>query len=123
MALWIFNLARLYTLFLHIYIPNLKSVPPLFLKIYPLKCIFYEKMAKNSHYFGLQVIYRAMELKRDMLVYSIIQHVHVHLQVSTALHYENMADFVICYNKNDQKLSEFWSVKYTYILQLNDLKF
>ena len=61
-----------------------------------------------------------MELKR---VYSIIQHVHVHLQVSTALHYENMADFVICYNKNDQKLSGFWSVKYTYILQLNDLKF
>ena len=52
-----------------------------------------------------------MELKRGMLVYIIIQHVHVH------------ADFVICYNKNDQKLSGFWSVKYTYILQLNDLNF
>ena len=49
-----------------------------------------------------------------MLVHIITQHVHVHFQVSIALHYENMADFVTSYNKKDQKLSAFWSVKYTY---------
>ena len=49
-----------------------------------------------------------------MLVYIINQHVHVHLQVSITLHNENMADFVISYNKKDSKLNAFWPVKYTY---------
>ena len=30
-----------------------KSLPHLFLKIYPLKCFFYEKTVENSHYSGL----------------------------------------------------------------------
>ena len=55
-----------------------------------------------------------MDLKLGMLVYIITQHVHVHLQVSITLYNENMADFVISYNKKDSKLSAFWSVKYTY---------
>ena len=57
-----------------------------------------------------------MELTLGMLVYSIIQHVYVHLKVSTALRYENMTNFVIPYNKNEQKFSGFWSVKYTYYI-------
>ena len=61
-------------------------------------------------------ICRGMDLKLGMLVYVITQRVHVHFQVSTALHCENILDFVIFYNKNDQKLSTFWSVKYTYCI-------
>ena len=56
-------------------------------------------------------IYRAKDLKLLMLVHIITQHVHVHFQVSIASHNENMADFVTSYNKKDQKLSAFWSVK------------
>ena len=52
-----------------------------------------------------------MDLKLGMLVHNITQHLHVHFQVSIALHYENMADFVTSYNKKDKKLSAFWSVK------------
>ena len=59
-------------------------------------------------------IYRAMDLQLGMLVYIITQHLHVQLQVSITLHNENMADFVISYNKKGSKLSAFWSVKYTY---------
>ena len=55
-----------------------------------------------------------MNLKLGMLVHIITQYVHVHLQVSITLHNENMANFVTSYNKNDQKLRAFWSVKYTY---------
>ena len=47
-----------------------------------------------------------------MLVEIITQHVHV--QVLITLQNENMADFVISYNKKYSKLSAFWSVKYTY---------
>ena len=46
-------------------------------------------------------IYRPKDLKLGMLVYIIIEHVHVHLQVSITLHNENMADVVISYNKKD----------------------
>ena len=63
-------------------------------------------------------IYKAVDLKLGMLVYIINQHVHVHLQVSITLHNENMADFVISYNKKDSKLS----VK-IHISKLNYLKF
>ena len=59
-------------------------------------------------------IYRAIDLKLVMLVYIITQHVHVHFQVSIALHCENILDFVILYRKNGEKLIAFWSVKYTY---------
>ena len=59
-------------------------------------------------------IYRAIDLKLVMLVYIITQHVHVHFQVSIALHCENILDFVILYHKNGEKLIAFWSVKYTY---------
>ena len=59
-------------------------------------------------------IYKVVDLKLGMLVYIITQHVHVHLQVSITLHNENIADFVISYNKKDSKLSAFWSLKYTY---------
>ena len=59
-------------------------------------------------------IYRAMDLKLGMLVYIIIQHILVHFQVPIAWTYAIMADFVIFYNKNGQKLSTFWSVKYTF---------
>ena len=47
-------------------------------------------------------IYTAIDLKLGMLVHIITQHVHVHFQVAIVLHYENMADFVISYNKNDK---------------------
>ena len=40
---------------------------------------------------------RALDLKHGVLVYIITKHVHEHFQVSIALHYENMADFVISY--------------------------
>ena len=46
-------------------------------------------------------IYRPKDLKLGMLVYIIIEHVHVHLQVSITLHNENMGDVVISYNKKD----------------------
>ena len=49
-------------------------------------------------------IYRAIDLKLGMLVYIITQHVHVHFQVSIALHCENMLNFVILYHKNGIKL-------------------
>ena len=60
------------------------------------------------------LIYRAMDLKLGMLVYIITQHILVHFQVPIAWNYENMADFVNFYNKNCQKLSTFWSVKYIF---------
>ena len=50
-------------------------------------------------------IFRATDFKLGMLLDIITQHAHVHLQVLIALHYENMADFVISYNKKDSKLS------------------
>ena len=60
-------------------------------------------------------IYRALDLKLGMLVYIITKHVHVHFQVTIALHCENILDFVILYHKNGKKkLIAFWSVKYTY---------
>ena len=50
-------------------------------------------------------IYRAIDLKLGKLVYIITQHVHVHFQVSIALHYENILDFVmILYHKNGKNL-------------------
>ena len=55
-----------------------------------------------------------MDLKLGMLVYIITQHILVHFEVPIAWNYEIMADFVIFYNKNGQKLSTFWSVKYTF---------
>ena len=58
-------------------------------------------------------IYRAIDLKLGMFVYIITQHVHVHFQVSIALHCENILVFVILYHKNGKKLIAFWSVKYT----------
>ena len=59
-------------------------------------------------------VYRAIDLKLGKFVYIITQHVHVHFQVSIALHCENILDFVILYHKNGKKLIAFWSVKYTY---------
>ena len=38
-------------------------------------------------------IYRGMYLKLGMLVFIITQHVHVHFQVSIALHSENILNF------------------------------
>ena len=61
-------------------------------------------------------IYRGIDLKLGMVVYIITQHVHVHFQVSIALHCENILDFVILYHKNGKKLIAFWSVKYTYYI-------
>ena len=45
-------------------------------------------------------IYRAMDLKLGMLVYIVTQHVHVHFKVSSALHCENILNFVILYHKS-----------------------
>ena len=59
-------------------------------------------------------IYRAIDLKLGMFVYIITQHVHVHFQVSIALHCENILNFVILYHKNGKNLIAFWSVKCTY---------
>ena len=56
-----------------------------------------------------------MDLKLGMLVHIITQHVHVYkFKSQSHCNCENILDFVIFYNKNDQKLSAFWSVKYTY---------
>ena len=140
------------------YIPHLKSLPHLFLKIYLLRCSFFlMKIRSKIHIVmvckilidGVMVvklgkivftqhvhttfeistsfisqntvilvctlyIYRAINLKLGMFVYIIAQHVHVHFQVSIALHCENILDFVILYHKNGKKLIAFWSVKYTY---------
>ena len=43
MVLWLWNLARLYMFLRNMYIPHLKSLPRLFLKIYQLKWFFYSK--------------------------------------------------------------------------------
>ena len=85
------------------YIPHLKSLPHLFPKIYPLRFFFYEKTLKIHIMVCKIYIYRAIDLKFGMLVYIITQHVHVHFQVSIALHYENILDFVILYHKNCNK--------------------
>ena len=63
-----------------------------------------------------------MELKLGMLLYSIIQHIHAHLQVSTALHYENILNFVTFYNKKRPKIESILVCK-IHIFQLNSLKF
>ena len=67
-------------------------------------------------------IYRAIDLKLGMLVYIITQHVHVHFQVSIALHCENILDFVIFYHKNGKKIDRLLACK-IHILQLNGFKF
>ena len=66
-------------------------------------------------------IYKAVDLKLGMLVYIITQHVHVHLQVSIPLHNENMADFVISYNKKRPNIERILVCK-IHILQLNGLE-
>ena len=63
-------------------------------------------------------IYRAIDLKLGMLVYIIIQHAHVHSQVSITLHCENILDFVIFYHKNGKKIERLLVCKID-ILQLN----
>ena len=51
---WLWNLARLYMFLRNMYIPHLKYLPHLFLKIYTLKCFFFfKKTIENSHYSGL----------------------------------------------------------------------
>ena len=78
-------------------------------------CFFMKKRSKIHIILVCKLyIYRAMDLKLGMLVYIIIQHILVHFQVPIAWTYEIMADFVIFYNKNGQKLCTFWSVKYTF---------
>ena len=57
-----------------------------------------------------------------MLVEIITQHVHVHLQVVITLHNENMADFVISYNKKRLKFDCILVCK-IHISKLNYLKF
>ena len=64
---------------------------------------FYEKTLKIHIMVCKIYIYRAIDLKLCMLVYIITQHVHVHFQVSIALHCENILDFVILYHKNCNK--------------------
>ena len=84
------------------YIPHFKSLPHLFLKIYPFNILFLFKKWSKVHIIlvGKLYIYRAIDLKLGKLVYIITQHVHVHFQVSIAVHCENIL--------------AFWSVKYTY---------
>ena len=83
---------------------------------YTQQCFFFMKKRSKIHIILVckLYIYRAMDLKLGMLVYIIIQHILVHFQVPIAWTYAIMADFVIFYNKNGQKLSTFWSVKYTF---------
>ena len=89
----------------------MKTIRYLFLKIYPLKCFFNAR--KTIILVCKLYIFRAIDFKLGMIVDIITQHLHVHLQVSITLHNENMADFVVSYNKKDSKLSALWSVKYT----------
>ena len=106
----------------NMYMPHLKSLPHLFLKIYPLKCFFSSSKKRSKIHIILVCklyIYRAIDLKLGMLVYIVTQHVHVHFQVSIALHCENI---LILYHKSSKKFIALVVCK-IHILQLNGLKF
>ena len=61
----------------------------------PVEMLFLLKKRSKIHIILVckLYIYRAIDLKLGMLVYIITQHVHVHFQVSIALHCENILDF------------------------------
>ena len=90
----------------------------------PIEMLFLLKKRSKIHVILVckLYIYRAIDLKLGMLVYIITQHVHVHFQVSIALHCENILDFVILYHKNGKKIDRLLAYK-IHILQLNGLKF
>ena len=90
----------------------------------PIEMLFLLKKRSKIHVILVckLYIYRAIDLKIGMLVYIITQHVHVHFQVSIALHCENILDFVIFYHKNGKKIDRLLACK-IHILQLNGLKF
>ena len=90
----------------------------------PIEMLFLLKKRSKIHVILVckLYIYRAIDLKLGMLVYIITQHVHVHFQVSIALHCENILDFVIFYHKNGKKIDRLLACK-IHILQLNGLKF
>ena len=90
----------------------------------PIEILFLLKKRSKIHVILVCkiYIYRAIDLKLGMLVYIITQHVHVHFQVSIALHCENILNFVILYGKNGKKIDRLLACK-IHILQLNGLKF
>ena len=90
----------------------------------PIEMLFLLKKRSKIHVILVckLYIYTAIDLKLGMLVYIITQHVHVHFQVSIALHCENILDFVILYHKNGKKIDRLLACK-IHILQLNGLKF
>ena len=61
----------------------------------PVEMLFLLKKRSKIHIILVckLYIYRAIDLKLGMHVYIITQHVHVHFQVSIALHCENILDF------------------------------
>ena len=61
-----------------------KSLPHLFLKIYPLKCFFFMYKWSKIILVCKLYIYRAMDLKLGKLVYIITKHILVHFQLSIA---------------------------------------
>ena len=69
----------------------------------PVEMLFSSSKKRSKIYIILVCklyIYRAIDLKLGMLVYIVTQHVHVHFQVSIALHYENILNFVILNHKS-----------------------
>ena len=121
MVLWLWNLAWLYTLLFNmycIYIPHLKSLPHLFLKIYiyPLKCFFFLKQPKIEIFLVCKILTNgAMGMKLGKVVYLIAQHLHTTFEISTSFIYFSK---YTCWNafllwKSGKKFTLFWSVKYS----------
>ena len=63
-----------------------------------------------------------MVLKVGMLVHIITQDVRVHFEVSTALHCENILNFVTFYHKKRPKIERILVCK-IHLFQINGLKF
>ena len=83
------------------------------MNLYPLRWDFYEKTAKNSHYYGLCkiLIDGVMVVKLGKIVYVFTQH-----EISTPFIYQNIhVEMLFFLQKNDRKFTLFWSVNYTSI--------
>ena len=88
------------------------------MNLYPLRWDFYEKTAKNSHYYGLCkiLIDGVMVVKLGKIVYVFTQHVHTAFEISTPFIYQNIhVEMLFFLQKNDRKFTLFWSVNYTSI--------